>query len=97
MDEVIYESLCKYYNTLKNLGYVNLGLTTSLVIACALNELIEDFSDNIGEKELAIINDIMKCIDNSSCLVDYESKDLKIDKYSDKTANVFEYIFPLKF
>lgn len=96
MDEIIYESLCRYYNTLKNLGYVNLGLTSSLVIACVLNELLEDFSDVITDKELAVINDIMKCIDSQSCLVDYESKDLKTSTHCVKDNKHFSYSFPLE-
>lgn len=96
MDEMILSSLCNYFNTLKNLGYVNLGLTSSLLIACVLNELIEDFAEYMNSEDLSLINEIMSCINSESCLIDYDNKDLQTVSCLD-TGLHFTYSFPLEF
>lgn len=72
MDEVVYNSIVRYFSTLSNLGYVSYEDVNSLLFLTAIQEFIyKDFRGFINEDDYREIQKALYKVFGTSCLVPY--------------------------
>ena len=72
MDNLIFNSLSKYFNSLSKLGYVPYKRVLNLLILLHLNRLnAEDFSELMSEEDRTLLSQITLKIVNSDCMKSY--------------------------
>lgn len=82
MDNLVYESLNRYFTHLGNVGYTKQAEIYKLLFLITLQELLDgDFKELISEKDYEEINKALYCVYGSTCLApypDYYSKGTKV-------------------
>ena len=72
MDEIVYNSIVRYFSTLSNLGYVSYEDVNSLLFLTAIQEFIyKDFRGFINEDDYREIEKALYKVFGTSCLVLY--------------------------
>lgn len=72
MDNVLYESLSRYFNILSKLGYMNYTDVNKLLVLIFVYDLLEsDCSAFITEEEYRVISSALYCLYGSTCLIPY--------------------------
>lgn len=72
MDEVVYNSIVRYFSTLSNLGYISYDDVNSLLFLTAIQEFIyKDFRGFINENDYREIEKALYKVFGTSCLVPY--------------------------
>lgn len=72
MDEIVYNSIVRYFSTLSNLGYVSYEDVNSLLFLTAIQEFIyKDFRGFINEDDYREIEKALYKVFGTSCLVSY--------------------------
>ena len=70
VDNLILESLERYFNTLAKYGYVPYDKTIDLVILLHINRLqSKDFKEVLSKTDSIYLNNIVQCITERNCLV----------------------------
>jgi hypothetical protein len=69
MDNVLYESLCNYFDTLTNYGYKDYSGTVKLIIYCLLVQFYNENSDSLTADEKESINHFISTFYDSDCLI----------------------------
>ena len=72
MNEVVYNSIVRYFSTLSSLGYVNYEDVNNLLFLIAIHEFIyNDFRGFITEDDYREIERVLYKIFGTSCLIPY--------------------------
>ena len=72
MDEIVYNSIVRYFSALSNLGYVSYEDVNSLLFLTAIQEFIyKDFRGFINEDDYREIEKALYKVFGTSCLVPY--------------------------
>ena len=72
MDEIVYNSIVRYFSTLSNLGYISYEDVNSLLFLTAIQEFIyKDFRGFINEDDYREIEKALYKVFGTSCLVPY--------------------------
>lgn len=72
MVNYVYESLCRYFEHLCNVGYMSQDNVSKLLILSCIQRLVEcDFRGHLNEEDYNKINDALYNIYGTSCLVPY--------------------------
>ena len=72
MDEILYNSLLKYFNTLSSVGYVSYKDVDKLLLLTIIQEFIyNDFRGFISEDDYREIEEFLYKIFGTSCLIPY--------------------------
>lgn len=72
MDNIVYEALKSYFNTLSVLGYESYEEVYKLIyLISILDFTYNDFKGYITEEDYRIIQDSLYCIFGTSCLIPY--------------------------
>lgn len=70
VDNLILESLERYFNTLAKYGYVPYNKTIDLLVLLHINRLqSEDFKEVLSETDNLYLNSVVQCITERNCLV----------------------------
>lgn len=78
MDNILYESLSRYFNTLSKLGYKSYSDVDRLLVLIFIQEWLEDKCLNyINEDDQRIIERVLYCLYGSSCLIPYPTNIVK--------------------
>ena len=72
MDEIVYNSIVRYFSTLSNLGYISYEDVNSLLFLTAIQEFFyKDFRGFINEDDYREIKKALYKVFGTSCLVPY--------------------------
>lgn len=72
MDEMVYNILCTYFDTLEYTGYLSDKDAHKVLILCFYKDFaFEDFRGNISEEDYHIIERALDCLYGTSCLIPY--------------------------
>lgn len=72
MDEVVYQAISKYYNTLEKLGYVNEFNVRKLLLLSFYEEFVyNDYRGLLSRDDYLIIEKALNCLFGSTCLIPY--------------------------
>jgi hypothetical protein len=72
MDNVLYESLSRYFNVLSKLGYMSYSEVDKLLVLIFIYDLLgSDCSTFITEDEYRVIDNALYCLYGSTCLIPY--------------------------
>ena len=72
MDEVVYEALSKYYNTLENGIYVETSNVRRLLILSFYKDFVyEDYRGLLDKESYRLIEQALDCLYGTSCLISY--------------------------
>lgn len=72
MDEIIYNSIKKYFNTLQYTGYINYDEVYKLLYLIGVKEMADtDIYGSLTEEDYKEINKSINCIYGTSCLFPY--------------------------
>lgn len=71
MDEILYSTINRYYDTLIKTGYIPIGTVNKLIILDFISELTEDpsFSFFATDCDNCIISKLYECVTNNNCLI----------------------------
>lgn len=70
VDNLILESLERYFNTLAKYGYVPYNKTIDLLVLLHINRLqSKDFKEVLSETDNLYLNSVVQCITERNCLV----------------------------
>lgn len=87
IDVLLSESLDKYFNVLKTLGYTQQDNVDNLVILSGLSYILNTFQPYITEEDLRDIYQVLLCI-SGNCIIDYQtqlSQDSLIHQFTDNS------------
>lgn len=70
IEKTIIESINKYYDTLKEIGYVNQSNVDKLIILIFIGEIINEFPP-LGEKDYNALYKLWDCLAQSNCLISW--------------------------
>lgn len=70
-DIILNESLDRYFNVLSKTGYVNSDNVDKLMLLIFLQEFLTECEYIITEEDYNLINSIINCLSDSSCLIPY--------------------------
>ena len=74
MDDILNESLTRYFNTLSKLGYLSYSEVDKLLVLIFIYDLLKsDWKFFITEEEHKIIDNALYCLYGSTCLIPYPS------------------------
>lgn len=74
MDNILNESLTRYFNALSKLGYLSYSEVDKLLVLIFIYDLLKsDWKLLITEEEHKIIEDALHCLYGSTCLIPYQS------------------------
>ena len=72
MDNILYEFLTSYYNTLFFTGYVKDKITYKLLVYCFYIDLVKnDFRCHLSKDDYRMIEEILDCFYGTNCLMPY--------------------------
>lgn len=72
MDEILYEALTKYFNTLELSGYMPRQNGFKLLILCFYRDYVfQDFRGLLSKTDYCLIERALDCIYGTSCLIPY--------------------------
>lgn len=72
MDEIVYNSIVRYFSTLSNLGYISYEDVNRLLFLTAIQEFIyKDFRGFINEDDYREIEKALYKVFGTSCLIPY--------------------------
>lgn len=70
-DIILNESLDRYFTVLEKTGYVNSNDVDKLLLLNFLQEFLNECEYIISEEDYILINNIIDCISDTSCLIPY--------------------------
>lgn len=72
MDEFVYNSYDKYFQTLGKLGHVSdSDVEKLLVLNFYYNLMYKDYRGNVSEEDYRLIDQALNCLYGTSCLIPY--------------------------
>ena len=72
MDEVLYNSLCRYFTTLAKIGTVSYNSVNKLLVLIFYKHFIyEDYRGNLSKEDYNTIEKALDCLFGSTCLIPY--------------------------
>ena len=72
MEEVVYEALCRYFNTLERTGYLaNSEVEKLLVLTFFKDFVTTDYRGLITYEDYRVIEQALNCLFGSTCLIPY--------------------------
>lgn len=72
MDEMVYESLSRYYHALELKGYMAYGEAIKLLILIFYKDFVfHDYRGLLSKEDYHIIEKALNCLYGSSCLIPY--------------------------
>jgi hypothetical protein len=72
MDNIVYNSLYRYYTALSKLGYYKYKDVYRLLILCFLSDFVShDYRGIISKEDYHVIDRALNCLFGSNCLIPY--------------------------
>lgn len=68
-----FDSIAKYFDTLKQFGFKSYDDTYKLLALIGLEEMLDVFAEFITEKDLQDIMSAINCLSGTTCLIDFPS------------------------
>lgn len=97
MNEIVYKSLCDYYNVLEKLGYLPYANVFKLLVLIFYRDFVyNDYRGLLSREDYKTIEQALYCIFGSTCLIPYPDY-LKMGKlYLGSTAEIIQRIEALE-
>lgn len=76
MEEVLdlsYDSIVRYFNTLRYYGYKNYEDVYKLIVLTSLQEVFETVPQFLTENDFKQITEAINCLSGTTCLIDFPS------------------------
>ena len=72
MDNIVYNSITKYYAALEKTGYMPYKNVLSLLLLCFFRDFVyQDFRGILNKSDYGIIEKALNCLFGSNCLIPY--------------------------
>lgn len=68
-EEVLYEALKNYFNALENMGYMKYSQVYKILMFSFLLDLLEDSVNILEEDDYKLIEQLLHCLLNTSCII----------------------------
>ena len=74
MDDLLYQSLYRYFQTRSNYGYKSYDGVIKLIIYMFLVEFLDEFRDRLTDEEIRQVEMMINCLYGSDCLISFPSE-----------------------
>ena len=90
LDNLVSESLNRYFTVLESVGQVSDADTSKLILLQFLQEFLQEYQGYITEEDYRVIDRIIQCLAGTSCLIPYR-------QYQQLSIPVTGYIFNIPY
>ena len=90
LDNLVYESLSRYFTVLQSLGYIPDTDTNKLILLQFIQEFLYEYQGYITEDDYRVLEQIMQCLSGTSCLIPFK-------QYQQLSIPVTGYIFNIPY
>lgn len=91
ISDALQKGFVKYYNTLTNLGYIDMKHVNRLIVASWINDVLEGrYGLLVNDEQYMLLSQLYMCIEGD-CLVPYQNycHDFVVNKLPNLDANTF--------
>ena len=71
LDNLVSESLNRYFTVLESLGQISNADTNKLILLSFIQEFLGEYQGYITEEDYRVIDSIIQCLAGTSCLIPY--------------------------
>lgn len=71
LDNLVQESLARYFNVLEKTGYINERDTNKLILLTFIQDIINDYPYYITEDDYKVLSNLLSCLYGTSCLIPF--------------------------
>jgi len=87
-DKITIEAVNNYFSALSKLGYLSDKKTNQLLLLIFLDDFLNDFQGLINEEDYNLIDNILTCLQGTSCLVPYAKYNLVTEPIKNYLINI---------